>query len=59
MIAEVKRRTGWKIIDEIEIEGDQRQRDCKAISSNHSYHFQIEFDSQGKIRIFQDRFADV
>lgn len=59
MIAEVKRRTGWNSIDGIEVEGDQRQRECKAISSDRSYRFEIGFDSQGQIRMFRERSAKV
>jgi hypothetical protein len=54
MIEEVKGRTGWKKIDEIKLEGDQRQRECTAISGDNVYSFTIGFDSQGGIRIFKD-----
>ncbi|OFX15278.1 hypothetical protein A3K71_06995 [archaeon RBG_16_50_20] len=57
MIAEVKHRTGWQTIDQIKVNGDQRQRECTAISGNRSYHFSIGFDSQGGIRIFQEKLA--
>lgn len=57
MITEVKRRTGWKTIDEIKMTGDQRQRDCTAISGDRTYSFSIGFDSQGDIRIFQEEVA--
>lgn len=54
MIAEVKHRTGWNVIDEIKMKGDQRQRECTAIFGSYSYSFSIGFDSQGRIRIFQE-----
>jgi hypothetical protein len=53
MIEEVKRRTGWKTIDEIKLKGDQRQRECTALSGSNSYAFLIGFNSQGNIRMFQ------
>ncbi len=59
MITEVKHRTGWKTIDEIKVKGDQRKRECTAISGNRSYPFFIGFDSQGGIRIFQERLAQL
>lgn len=55
MIAEVKRRTGWKVIDEIKLRGDQRQRECTAVSGNRAYSYSIGFNSQGGIRIFTER----
>ena len=54
MIAEVKRRTGWNIIDQITVRGDSRLRECTAISRNASYYFSIGFDSQGAIRILRE-----
>jgi hypothetical protein len=55
MIQEVKRRTGWKQIDEIKITGDQRGRECTAISDNRAYNFFIRFGSQGGIQTFHER----
>jgi hypothetical protein len=54
MIQEVKRRTGWKTIDEIKLEGDQRERECTALASNRAYRFMIGFDSRGAIRNFRE-----
>jgi hypothetical protein len=53
LIVEVKRRTGWKTIDEIKLKGDQRQRECNALSGSSSYAFLVGFNSQGNIRMFQ------
>jgi hypothetical protein len=55
MIGEVKRRTGWKAIDEIKLKGDQRLRECTAISGNSTYSYSIGFNSQGAIRIFDEK----
>jgi len=55
MISEVKRRTGWKTIDQIKITGDQKGRDCTALSNDHSYHFMIRFDPLGAIDTFVER----
>lgn len=54
MIEEVKRRTGWKTIDEIKVKGDQRERQCTAILGERAYRFLIGFNSQGAIRLFQE-----
>lgn len=54
MITEVKRRTGWKTIDEIKVRGDQRRREGTAVSHDLSYDFSIGFDSRGEIRIFEE-----
>jgi hypothetical protein len=54
MISEVKRRTGWKTIDEIKTSGDQRQRECLALSGSHSYRFIIGFNSEGGIGLFSE-----
>ena len=55
MLNEVKRRTGWKTVDEIEMRGDQRGRDCTALSGGDSYDFFIRFDSKGAIQTFAER----
>ena len=57
MIAEVKRRTGWHAIDEIKLKGDQRHRECTAISGTRSYSYSIGFNSQGGIRTFDEKAA--
>jgi len=53
MIEEVKRRTGWKKIDEFKIEGDQRGRICTALSDAQSYNFFIRFNPRGAIETFR------
>jgi hypothetical protein len=55
MVDEVKLRTGWASIDEIKIEGDQRGRNCIAISGSRYYRFFIGFDSAGKILAFNEQ----
>lgn len=54
MVSEVKSRTGWGSIDEIRIEGDQRGRDCVAVSGSRSYGFRIRFNSEGRILTFSE-----
>ncbi len=52
MVNEVKRRTGWKILDEIKLTGDYRGRDGTAWSGERSYRFFIRFDARGEIQTF-------
>ncbi len=52
MVSEVKRRTGWKTLDEVKLAGDYRGRNGTARSGNKSYKFFIRFDSQGGIQTF-------
>lgn len=52
MVNEVKRRTGWSTIRDIEMTGDQRGRICTALSGGDSYRFFIRFDSRGGIQTF-------
>jgi len=54
MIDEVKRRTKWAGIDEIKTSGDPRLRRCTAIANSNTFSFVIGFDSEGKVRIFQE-----
>ncbi len=58
MIGEVKRRTGWKAIDEIEIAGDTRGRECTATLNGKAYHFQIRFNSRGEVNNFREQNVD-
>lgn len=55
MVQEVKRRTGWKTIDEIQITGGTRGRQCKAMSNGKTYSYQIRFNSQGEIGEFDEQ----
>ncbi len=55
MIQEVKKRTGWKSIDEIQIAGGTRGRQCKALSNGKAYSYQIRFNPQGAIAAFQEQ----
>ena len=54
MINEVKRRTNWRTVDEIKIEGDYRGRECVARLENNSYWFFVSFKSNGEIHRFND-----
>ncbi len=58
MIEEVKRRTGWKAIDEIEIGGDTRGRECTATLNGKAYRFQIGFNSRGDVNNFREQNVD-
>jgi YHS domain-containing protein len=53
MIEEVKRRTGWKTIDEIRITGDQKGRECTALLGPQAFRYFIRFSSQGAIDTFR------
>ncbi len=55
MVNEVKRRTGWKNIEEIKIRGDYTGRECTALTEDYSYRFFIMFDSKGEIQTFAER----
>ncbi len=52
MVEEVKRRTGWKSIDEIKMTGDYRGRTCTAQSHGSEYRFHVRFDSKGNLLTF-------
>ncbi len=54
MVDEVKRRTGWRSLDEIRIDGDQRGRSCTATSGSQTYRFFIRFNSEGSIQAFKE-----
>ncbi len=54
MVSEVKRRTGWTLLDEIVMKGDYRGRECTALSQDESYRFFIRFDSRGEIQTFSE-----
>jgi YHS domain-containing protein len=41
MIEEVKRRTGWKTIDEIRVTGDQKGRECTALLGLQAFRYFI------------------
>ncbi len=58
MIEEVKRRTGWKTIDEIEIAGDTRGRECTPTLNGKPYRFQISFNSRGEVNNFHVQNVD-
>jgi hypothetical protein len=49
LIKEAKGRTGWKAIDEIEMEGNCRGRLCDAKYGSASYHLFIRFDEDGSV----------
>ncbi len=54
MLDEVRRRTGWERMDEIKIEGDQRGRNCVAVSGGKTFGFFIRFNSEGEILTFSE-----
>jgi len=55
MVREVKERTGWEQIDEVQITGDHRGRECIALSQKGAFSFFIRFNSQGGIETFQQK----
>lgn len=56
MVQEVKRRTGWEAVDEVQIDGDYRGRDCTALRRDGAYRFRIRFNSEtGEIVEFAER----
>ncbi len=55
MVSEVKKKTGWKTIDEIKMEGNYRGRVCEALSGSQSYVFFISFADDGSVRNFVER----
>jgi hypothetical protein len=54
MINEVKKRTGWKTLDEIKMTGNYRGRECTALYRGNKYSFSIRFDSKGGIDVFSE-----
>ena len=54
MVNEVKRRTGWKTLDEVKMKGDYRGRECTAFYRDKSYVFFIRFDTRGEIQTFSE-----
>ena len=55
MVNEVKKRTGWKTLDEIKMAGNYRGRECTALYGAKRYSFNIRFDSKGGIDAFSER----
>src|SRR5207249_11325367 len=55
MVSEVKKRTGWKTLDEIKMTGNYRGRECTASNGGRRYSFNIRFDSKGGIELFSER----
>ncbi len=54
IVQEVKRRTGWESLDEIQIEGDYRGRQCAAIRGVEAYRFRLRFDAEtGELLVFE------
>jgi len=64
MVNEVKKRTGWKTLDEIKMTGNYRgrecmalyggRRECTALHHGNKYSFSIRFDSKGEIDAFSE-----
>ena len=50
MVGEVKRRTGWERIEEIQMEGNYRGRSCTAIQGANRYRFFIRFEEGGDVQ---------
>jgi hypothetical protein len=55
MIDQVKKRTGWKTVDEIKMTGNYRGRECTALNQGKKYGFSTRFGSKGKIDSFSER----
>ena len=55
MVDEVKKRTGWDTIDEINMTGNYRGRECLAMFQGEKYGFNIRFDSKGGIDMFSEQ----
>ncbi len=55
MINEVKRRTGWKTIDEVKMSGNYRKRECTALYAGKKYNFSIRFNTEGEIDTFSEQ----
>ncbi len=54
-VQEVKRRTGWPAVDEIQIVGDFRGRECTARRGEETYDFRIKFNSEtGEVQAFEE-----
>ena len=55
MVSRVKRQTGWKKIDEIQMEGNYRGRVCAALLGSEVYRFFVSFHEDGNIRNFVEQ----
>ncbi len=55
MVSEVKKRTGWKTLDEVKMTGNYRGRDCTAFSAGNKFSFFIRFNSKGGIDAFMEQ----
>ncbi|MFQ5907602.1 MAG: TA0938 family protein [Thermoplasmata archaeon] len=54
VVQEVKRRTGWEALDQIQIEGDYRGRQCAALRGAEAYRFRLRFDPEtGELLVFE------
>ncbi|AWR95737.1 TA0938 family protein [Acidianus brierleyi] len=55
MIEEIKRRTGWKKIDELSIEGNYyKGRNCVAKTEGREYKFYVKFGDDAEIETFKE-----
>jgi YHS domain-containing protein len=52
MIEEVKKRTTWPLVDEVEIKGDYRGRAVRARYQENTFNFIISFGTMGQVREF-------
>ncbi len=55
MVNEVKKRMGWKTVDEIKMIGNYRGRECTALYQGKKYGFNIRFDPKGGIDLFTEQ----
>lgn len=54
LVKAVKDRTGWNVIDEIQMEGNYRGRLCDARHQGDSYRFFVRFGDDGGVLSFVD-----
>ncbi len=55
MVKEVKKRTGWEIIDEVKLEGNySKGRECTAYNNGKEYHYYFRTYGDGKMMEFRE-----
>jgi putative zinc binding protein len=53
LVERIKRETGWRTIESLDIAGDRRGRSCHATGGGDSFRCRFAFNPQGEIRRFE------
>ena len=56
MVDEVKKRTGWNVIDRVELHGNYSSgRECTAYSGNNQFKYYFRTYGDGRMMKFEER----